>query len=33
MEDHIEEEGTRLYGRQKVKTLEKEYKTIKKDRG
>jgi len=33
VEDHIEEEGNRSYGRQEVKTLEKKHKTIEEDRG
>ena len=33
VEDHIEEEKNRSYRGQKVKTLEKEYKTIEKNRG
>ena len=32
VEDHMEEEGARLYRGQEVKTLEEEHKTIKENR-
>jgi len=31
--DHIEEGENRLYGKQRIRTLEKEHRTIRKDKG